>query len=418
MNPVTVDKGPIYLPDLAQFHKPVANGPVFDLRSAFAQVVADVTMQARGYNTEGDVLTQTIDGRDLNEMWREFSDMLGFWNAARSTIVEALTFPVVEPIEEVPQGSGDDFERASEFGVPKSIRGGAFFQMAYDFEFYDLAIRFTWKYLAEARGSQVDSLANMALEADNRLTFSATLRAIFNKATRTADIRNQAYNVYAFYNGDATIPPKWKNTTHAGSHDHYLTTNHAASGAPSNLLASTDVDAMEEHLKHHGYGRQSGSTLVLMVNSVQLAVMRQWRVATGASYDFIPAAGQPPWLLPSNTGGVVIPQGAGIPSQVGGMQVAGRYGSWLVVEEDYIPIGYLFGFATGGANNATNPVGFREHQNSALRGLQLVKGREPDYPLIDSYYRRGFGTGVRHRGAGVVMQVVNSATYVIPTDYA
>jgi hypothetical protein len=173
---------------------------------------------------------------------------------------------------------------------------------------------------------------------------------------------------------------------------------------------------MEEHLKHHGYGRQSGATLVLVVNTQELAVIRTFRVATGSSYDFVPASGQPPWLLPSNTGGVVVPQGTSIPNQVGGMEVAGRYGSWLVVEEDYIPAGYMFGFATGGANNATNPVGFREHQNPGLRGLRLVKGRDNDYPLLDSFYQRGFGTGVRHRGAGVVMQVAAGA-YVIPTDY-
>jgi hypothetical protein len=52
-----------------------------------------------------------------------------------------------------------------------------------------------------------------------------------------------------------------------------------------------------------------------------------------------------------------------------------------------------------------------------LRGLRLVKGAVPDYPLIDSYYQRGFGTGVRQRGGGVVMQVTASGTYTIPAAY-
>jgi hypothetical protein len=402
-------RAPLFLPDTDQFGRVVPTGPVFDLRSAFAQVYADMTGQARGYNVEGDVLTQTIDGRPLNEMWNDFLALLNQWNQSRSVIVEALTFPVVEPIEDVAQGGGDDFERASEFGVPKSIRGGAFFQLGYDFEWYDLAARFTWKFLAEARAEQVSAMTNMALEADNRLTFSQVLRAIFNNINRVADIRNQAINVYPFYNNDGTVPPRWKNQTHLGTHDHYV----SAGGAP---ITSADLDAMEEHLKHHGYGRQNGSTLVLMVNSQELAVIRSFRVATGSSYDFIPGGGQPPWLLPTNTGGVVVPQGAGVPTNVGGMSVVGRYGSWLIVEEDYIPPGYMLGFATGGGNNATNPVGFREHANPSLRGMRIVKGREPDYPLIDSYYQRGFGTGIRHRGAGIVMQVAAGA-YVIPADY-
>jgi len=36
------------------------------------------------------------------------------------------------------------------------------------------------------------------------------------------------------------------------------------------------------------------------------------------------------------------------------------------------------------------------------------------YPLIESFLARGFGTGVRHRGAAVAIQVVNSTTYTLP----
>jgi hypothetical protein len=401
-------KAPLCLPPSVDREVPLY-GPQ-DMRAAFAQVLSEVTGMARGYNTEGDVLTQTIDGRDLNDMWADFQRLLNFWNDLRSSIVGALTFEVAQPVEDVPQVTTDDFEEASEFGVPKAIRGGAFFSLAYDFKWYDLAARFTWKFLAEATAAQVDAVQNMALEADNRLVFGRVLKAIFNNVNRATDIRNQPFTVYPFYNNDGTVPPPWKNDTHDGTHQHYI----SAGGAP---ITGVDLDAMETHLKHHGYGAQNNSTMYLLVNTAELAVIRNFRVATGSSYDFIPAAGQPPWLLPTATGGVVSPQGAGVPTVFGGMRVAGRYGNWIVVEEDYIPAGYMFGFATGGDNAATNPVGFREHANPSLRGLRLVKGREPDYPLIESYYQRGFGTGVRHRGAGVISQVAAGA-YVIPTAYA
>jgi len=402
-------KAQLFLPPTTDGIVP-AHGPQ-DLNSAFAQVLADVTGMAKGYSTEGDVLTQTIDGRDLNDMWNEFQRVLGFWNDLRSSIVGALSFQVAAPVEDVPQVTTDDFEEASEFGVPKGIRGGAFFSLAYDFKWYDLAARFTWKFLAEATASQVQAVNNMALEADNRLVFGKTLKAIFNNANRMTDIRNQPFTVYPFYNNDTTVPPPWKNDVHQATHDHYLDLG----AAP---LTPADLDLMEGHLKHHGYGAQNNSTMYLLVNTAELAVIRNFRVSTGASYDFIPAAGQPPWLLPTSTGGVVSPQGQGVPTVFGGMRVAGRYGNWTVVEEDYIPAGYLFGFATGGDNAATNPVGFREHANPALRGLRIVKGREPDYPLIDSIYNRGFGTGVRHRGAGVVGQIAaGGGTYDIPTAY-
>ena len=63
------------------------------------------------------------------------------------------------------------------------------------------------------------------------------------------------------------------------------------------------------------------------------------------------------------------------------------------------------GFSVGGrarcaANRAapgsdTNPVGVREHFNSACQGLRHISGLNP-YPLVDSFYPRGCGVGVRH----------------------
>ncbi len=58
---------------------------------------ASLRASARGYNTEGDVLTQTIDGRDLNEVWQEFQQALAAWNAGRTALVNALTFSVQAP---------------------------------------------------------------------------------------------------------------------------------------------------------------------------------------------------------------------------------------------------------------------------------------------------------------------------------
>jgi hypothetical protein len=49
------------------------------------------------------------------------------------------------------------------------------------------------------------------------------------------------------------------------------------------------------------------------------------------------------------------------------------------------------------------------------RGLRLLPGSSQRYPLIDSYYVRGFGTGVRHRGAAVVMQITTESEYDWPT---
>jgi hypothetical protein len=383
---------------------------LFSMDEIFWMQENSLRAAARGYHTEGDVLTQTIDGRDLNEVWRDFQAALQAWNQGRSALVDALTFPVTQPVEDVPQLALDDFEEASEFGEPKSIRGESYFSLGFDFKWYDVAIRYTWKYLAEATAAQVENAHNLVLEADNRLVFQKVLKAIFNNVNRTADIRGQAYNVYPFYNADGTVPPAFGPYTFTGSETHYIT-----SGAAT--VDAGDLVDMATKLNQKGYGRLQGSTMILLVNPAQLATIRTFRVSTGAAYDFIAGNGGAPWLLPTNTGGPVFPQGMSIPSVVNGLPVAGAFGPWVIVENDYIPAGYMLGFATGGQNNANNPVGIREHQNSALRGLRLVKGRDADYPLVDSFYNRGFGTGIRQRGAGVVMQVTASGTYTIPAAY-
>jgi hypothetical protein len=387
----------------------------FDLTAAFGPELgadAEQLLRAfnRGYNTEGDVLTQTIDGRPLNDIWNDFQAALAAWNSGRSALVSALTFDVQSPIEDVPQISLDDFEEASEFGEPKGVTGASFFSMGYDFRWYDVAARFTWKYLAEADAGQVESVHNIILEADNRLVFTKVLKAIFNNVTRTANIRNQNFNVYPFYNNDGTVPPAYGPYTFTGTENHYLT-----SGAAT--IDGGDLDQMAQKLTQKGYGRLQGSQMILLVNDAQMPAIRTFRVATGSSYDYVPAAGGAPWLLPVNTGGVVFPQGSVIPNQVNGLTVTGAYGPWLIVQNDYIPAGYVVGFATGGLQNANNPVGIRQHANAALRGLRLVKGRTPDYPLIDSFYNRGFGTGIRLRGAGVVMQITAAGSYTIPAAY-
>ena len=362
----------------------------------------------RGYNTLGDVLTQTVDGRDLNDIWAEFAETIRLHNSNRQRLIDFLTFDVASPVEDVPQISGGDFEEASEFGVPVGIRGGDYFSLGYDFKWYDLAVRYTWMYLSEATSGQVESLHNMALEADNRLIFDKVLKAIFNNVNRTATIRGQAVNVYPFYNNDGTTPPDYGPNTFLSTHNHYV-------GSGAGTVDGGDFDAMETLITEHGYGKQNGSQLFMLVNKAQLATIRTFRIATGSSYDFIPSPNQAPFLLPTNTGGIANGQP---PSQIAGMPVAGSYGPWLVIESDYIPAGYMVGFATGGEQNASNPVGLRQHAQPGLRGMLQIGGKSNgDYPLIDSFYQRGFGTGVRHRGAGAVMKIVNGS-YTIPTKYA
>lgn len=372
---------------------------------------------ARGYNTEGDVITQTADGRDLNQIWAEFQQTIAVRNEQRNTLVRLLTYPVTQLIEDVVQVVGDDFEEASEFGEPKGLRTlASYFSMAYDFRWYDLAARYTWKYLAEATTEQVGSIHNAALEADNRLVFQKVMKTLFNPTNSAATIKGQNYTVYKFYNADGTVPPDFEGNTFNSSHTHYLTTGHATQVDP------TDIERMISALNEHGYSSDRGARVILLANRSETATLRTFRFGATtnggvAAYDFIPSVGQPGLLL-GPTPGVTPLNVTQAPSEFQGLKIIGSYGDVWIAENSYVPAGYMAMFATGGVDNLTNPIGFREHVNPSLRGLRLVKGPSADYPLTDSFYNRGFGTGIRQRGAGALMQVTASGTYTAPAIYA
>ena len=362
-----------------------------------------------GYNSAADLVTQTVDGFDINDLWADFAASVKIANEARTKVIQLLTFPVTQNIERVSQVSSARFEVASEYGEPRGIRPGtSFFNLGYDFEWYDLAARYTWKFLAEAPASQIEANNQMALEADNALIFEKVMQALYaGNTNRAADINGlQDVPVYGLYNNDGTVPPKYKNTTFDGTHNHYMVSGAAA-------IEYGDLDDLYQNISEHGYTLQAGYKHLLFVNPAEAKVIRTFKISGGATYDFIPAAGGFAQLLPVDQQLV----GSQPAPTYQGLTVSGSYGPWLVIEDDLFPTKYVVGSATGGPENLNNVVGLREHANTSLRGLRLVKGPNPDYPLIDSFYQRGFGTGIRQRGAAAVMQIKASGSYVPPTSY-
>lgn len=373
-----------------------------------------------GTHTAADIVTQTADGVDLNSIWDDFQTLLNVVNSQRQALINFLTFGVSSPTEMVAQpGEGVDFEEASEFGEPVGSRiQPTYFNLGYSFKWYDLAARYTWQYLADATQTMVDSVANASVEAYYRLLLNQVMKTLFNPTNLTATIRGNSYNVYKFYNADGTIPPKYKNNTFNGTHTHYKTTG-------SSSLEAQDLDTMViDDFASHGYDQLSGYRLVIMVHSTVGNVIRNFRSAVNTNqavggnygrYDFIPAQGQPGQIIPATTQVIGATQ---VANTLNGLNVIGSYGPLLVVQDDWMPTTHVPAFATGGENNLQNPIGLRQHANANLRGLRLVKGRNPDYPLIDSFWAAGFGTGIRQRGGGIVLELTADASYEAPAIYA
>ena len=372
--------------------------------------------QPVGFHTEGDVITQTNDGINTNELWAEFQRVLAALRNQRQPLVDLLTYTVPRPYERVPQaGTNANFEKASEFGVPVAVRTGvSYYSLGFAFDWYDTGARYTWKYLAEATAEQVRSVFDVVLEADQRLVFTEVMRTLYRNTNRLAEIDDEDFNVYTFYNADGTVPPAYATNTFTGSHTHFVT-----SGAAT--ITSGDLDEAQDDLNSHGYGIANGYAMFHLVNKAQSLTIQTFKsVQNGgtARWDFIPAQGTPNFLLPAQFIVNTANGGQQPPSTYRGFKVLGKYGDALILENDWFAAGYVVTTVTGGPENISNPIGIREHQRTELRGLRLVKGRDNDYPLQDSYWQRGFGTGVRHRGATYVMQITASGSYTVPSIYA
>jgi len=335
-------------------------------------------------------------------LWAEFQLSLSLLNARRSAFAALLSFPTTNPAESVPQTtSRDDMELASEFGQPMGIRiTPDIARLGFTLDWYDVASRFTDRFLAEATAAEVRTVHGLALEADNRLVFRLILSALTNPLAR---LNSDGTPVLGLWNGDGSVPPPFLSTTFDGGHSHYLTSGSA-------VLDGIDIDVMVEHLQHHGYGGD-GSRIILLANRTEAKAIRRMRanITVGTeltAYDFIPSAAAPAYLTN------LVVQGQIPPGEFERLPVLGSLGPALVIEDGLVPAGYVIAAATGGANSQVNAVGFRQHKRPEHQGLRQIPGGGA-YPLTDSFYNRGCGTGVRHRGAAVVLQVT-AGSYVAP----
>lgn len=364
----------------------------------------------RGTQTHGDVLVnQLADGTDLSEVWDEITDALGVYNVHRSAIANLLSYRTINAADAVAQNvQGELFEEATEFGAPRGIGDPSYLKLGYSFKDHDLALRMTWRYLRDATREQVDNRITRALEADNRNVTGSILERLFSNIFRTNEF---GHSVYGLYNGDMK-PPDHMGRSFAANHTHYLTTQSAT-------LDSADVELGIRHIAEHGYGSTQAARFLLLANpnDVEMSGITSWRsgveYAAGKlpKFDFIPSSNAPARITNERV------EGAVPPADYNGLDVTGSYGRALLIESYFIPQGWAAIVATTGVGSESNVVGFREHTNPAYRGLRIIPGVGP-YPLQESFLARSFGTGVRHRGAAVALQITENASYTPPVIVA
>lgn len=331
----------------------------------------------------------TADGQPLSEIWADLLARLAAFNTQMSFMVSLLTFPINRATERVGIYQTPRFERATELGRPQKVRL-QYVTRGYPLNHEDLAFGYTQEFIDSARGDEIRSITAQAENAWWNLNMEVALAAVFFENNDTDE---NGVVVRRLYNADGETPPAYKRVSHDGTHTHYLTTAGAS-------LAVVDLETIEEHLIHHGYG-DFGERFVVHVNRVDLVDVR-------ALTGYVPATTA---TIPTIVNGEVVgQQRAGIP----GLPTEGFFGKLIIVENSDIPAGYLFTHATGGQFASQNVAGLRQHENASIRGMRLVEGPVARYPLIDAVYDGYLGAGIRHRGGGVVMQITAGA-YADPT---
>ncbi|MGV9712571.1 hypothetical protein ACWDTI_18145 [Gordonia sp. NPDC003424] len=235
---------------------------------------------ARGYSTAGDVLvSETADGVDLSTIWDEAASAMSMWNQQRSALAGLVSYPTIGAGDAIPQSiGGDHFGVASEFGEPEGIRAEPnALILGYDFEDYDLATRFSWKFLRSATAEQVRSVINRAMESDNRLTTGTILRRLFNPVAAQNEF---GQSVYGLYNGtDGMVPPSYAGQQFTSTTSHYLVSGNTALD-PGDLLDACDA------VRSKGFGISANSRLLILCHPNEAEVISMFRRGEETNLDF------------------------------------------------------------------------------------------------------------------------------------
>lgn len=359
----------------------------------------------RGILTGGDLLSTTVDGVDLNSIWNEYQTTLSTANTNRSLIASLFTFDTTDAADLVSlDGSTVEFEERSQFGLPKAVQAEPNYTAhGFPLRWFDLAIRYTDDFVRDGTRAQLDAQHSAALEANHALLYRETLRALTHRTSpETRMVNEQGTQVFSLYDGGVdSKPPAFAGRTFSANHQHYL-----VSGAA--VVDGQDIVDLTRHVREHGYGINGVERIVVLVHPQESEVIRGLRIGESSPYDFIPSPGAPAYLSTEHL------VGQQPPSEFMGLPVIGSYGNALIVESYYVPAGYLIASSTSGAGSRRNPLAFRQHKRADYQGLILKPGTDNRYPLLGATYVRGFGVGVRNRGAAAVMQIKASGEYTSP----
>jgi len=178
-----------------------------------------------------------------------------------------------------------------------------------------------------------------------------------------------------------SVPPPYEQNVFVAGHTHYYGSNTAT-------ITQAVISAARKHIVEHG----NGGRLVGFINSADEEDLVNLMSPTSATVKV------------ANP----ITDKFAIDGYISRM-----FGDdWIRTE--VIPAGYMI-ISEVAPSDAAKVCRFIVPTNPSFRGLKIIPGARPDYPLIGSYYLEFCGAKIWDRGAGVAIQIVDgSTTYTDP----
>ena len=318
----------------------------------------------------------TVDGIDYNEVWYGLLPVIDRYNEVDRTDIESiLANRNDESLKKYVLQSSNGFAKLGEVEHPDRQKVG-YGKLIKVTTKYGSAYGYDWEFLKDAKAQDIRDTQASILEQDRQMVKIILLETCIKSSTD------------GFYNGsydsleDITKPPDYGQNTFASSHTHYIT-----SGATT--LTYANCTTIRHHIQEHG----APATLVGFINSTDEGAIVNAMVPTNSNVQV------------SNP----------ITDKVSTEGFIGKFGGINWIGTELMPAGYVLVVGSNPSVDALKPATLIHPTNPSFRGLKLIDGNLPNFPLINSYFLHWATAKVIHRGNGVACQLTANASYTDPT---
>jgi hypothetical protein len=318
----------------------------------------------------------TIDQIDYNEVWYDLLPVIDRYNERDRTDIETiLANRSDERLKKYVLKSSNAFTKLGEIEHPdrQKVEWGKMVKLTTK---YGSAYGYDLNFLKDATADDIKRTQADILEQDREMVKNVLLQTCLKSSTN------------GWYNGSfdslegITAPPSYGQNSFDATHTHYIV-------AGATTVGFTLCTTICDHIEEHG----APSTLVGFINGTDAGnIVNAMAPTTSTVYVANP-----------------------ITDQVAVSGLIGMYGGINWIRTPLMPSGYVLVVGTNPGVDNQKPATLIHPTNTSFRGLQLIDGNFPKYPLINSYFLHWVTAKVVKRGNGVACKLAANGDWSDPS---